>query len=193
MNVHRLQRRARGLSARARPHLWRRLHPGIEIGQAVRIGGGCRLTLDPDARLVLEAGCEIYPGATIAVYGSGCLRLGARCVIGHHCTLAARSDVTIGAGTFLAELVSVRDHDHAVGVPPLEDVMTVEPVRIGENAWVGAKVTVLRGAHIGDGVVVGANAVVRGSLPPRTVCVGAPARVVRTLDGSGAPARTGTP
>lgn len=87
----------------------------------------------------------------------------------------------IGEGTFLAELVSIRDHDHAVGKRPSEGDAQVESVRIGDHSWIGAKVTVVRGSRIGDGTVVGANAVVRGELPPRTVCAGIPARVVRTL------------
>jgi acetyltransferase-like isoleucine patch superfamily enzyme len=61
----------------------------------------------------------------------------------------------------------------------------VEPVTIGSDAWLGAKVTVLRGATIGDGAVVGANAVVRGLVPARSVAVGIPARVVRTLEAAG--------
>ena len=147
----------------------------------MRIGRQCRLFLDPDARLILGDGCFIDDGSTIAVYGSGRIEFGAGSFVGHHCTLAAHDLIRIGDGAFLAELVSIRDHDHAVGVPPRAGQRTVESVVIGADTWIGAKVTVLRGACVGDATVVGANSVVRGQLPAGTVCAGAPARVLREL------------
>jgi len=80
--------------------------------------------------------------------------------------------IEIGAGTYLAELVSVLDHDHIVGAPRLYGGMTIDPVVISSSAWIGAKATVRRGARIGDGAVVGANGVVRGELPARPVSAG---------------------
>jgi acetyltransferase-like isoleucine patch superfamily enzyme len=182
MSLHTIWRRRRNHIARARAHVLSLLHPSIERGRAVRVGRGCRLILEPKARLVLGARCEIDDATTLAVYSTGLLDLGSDTFVGHHCTLAARESVRIGSGTYLAELVSIRDHDHAVGAPPSSGEMTVEPVVIGSDVWIGAKVTVLRGARIGDGAVIGANSVVRGEVPARTVCAGVPARVIRTLD-----------
>jgi acetyltransferase-like isoleucine patch superfamily enzyme len=182
MSLHGIQRRARSSGALLRARYWPFLHPGLDVGAAVRVGRGCRLFLDPRGRLELGAGCEVDDATTIAVYGDGHIELGPGSFVGHHCTLAAREAIEIGAGTYLAELVSVRDHDHAVGSPPSSGEMTVDPVVIGPNVWIGAKATVLRGARIGEGAVIGANAVVRGELPARSVCAGVPARVIRLLD-----------
>jgi len=182
MSLLAIQRRKRSYVAIARARYWRLLHPGVRIGRTVRIGSGCRLFLDPGARLVLGARCHVDDATTIAVYEHGCIELGPGSFVGHHCTIAARAAVEIGAGTYLAELVSVRDHDHVVGAPPGSGEMTVDPVVIGANVWIGAKATVLRGARIGDGAVIGANAVVRGELPPYSVCAGVPARVIRLID-----------
>ncbi|MBE7187857.1 DapH/DapD/GlmU-related protein, partial [Jatrophihabitans endophyticus] len=55
------------------------------------------------------------------------------------------------------------------------------PVVIGDNVWLGAHVVVTSGVTIGERCVVGANSVVTRDLPPFSVAVGAPARVVRTL------------
>ena len=182
MSLHGIQRHARNYAAVVRARYWPFLHPGLEVGPAVRVGRGCRLFLDPRARLVLGARCEVDDATTIAVYDAGCIKLGPGSFVGHHCTLAARASIEIGAGTYLAELVSVRDHDHAVGTPLSSGEMAVDPVVIGANVWIGAKATVLRGARIGEGAVIGANAVVRGEVPARSVCAGVPARVIRLLD-----------
>lgn len=165
------------------------MYRNIEVGPGASIGRGCRLRLDPHAHLVLGAGSEVDDGTTLAVYGSGRLELGERAFVGHHCTLAARELVQICEGTFLAELVSVRDHDHAIGTPPSSGTMAVSPVFIGAHAWLGAKVTVLKGSSVGDRAVVGANAVVHGTLPPSTVAAGVPARVLRKVEDGTASAR----
>lgn len=161
-----------------RARLWAISHRGIVTGSGARLGRHCRLIVDGRATLVLSEGCEVDDGTTLAVYGSGVLVLGPGSFVGHHGTLAARRSVSIGAGTYLAELVSVRDHDHAVGEPPSSGRVTIADVAIGSHAWLGAKATVLKGSTIGDGAVVGANAVVRGEVPPSSVAVGVPARVV---------------
>jgi acetyltransferase-like isoleucine patch superfamily enzyme len=184
LTVHEVLRRLRRAESKARARWWQLLHPGVEIGSGTRIGRGCRLFLDRQAQLVLGPGCEIDDATTIAIYDAGRIELGANSFVGHHCTLAARESIQIGAGTFLAELVSVRDHDHAVGSPPSTGKMNVAPVTIGADVWIGAKATIVRGTRIGNAASLGANAVARGELPAHTVCVGIPARVVRTIDAA---------
>lgn len=180
--LHGAMRRVHRVSARVRAYRWRLVLPGLQLGEQVRVGRGCRLLLDRNARLALGDKCELDDGTTIAVYGRGRVEMGPGSFAGHHCTLAAHSAIEIGAGTYVAELVSIRDHDHLIGAHPSSGQTVVDPIVVGRNVWIGAKVTVLRGARIGDGAIIGANAVVHGDIPPRSVCVGVPARVVRFLD-----------
>ena len=56
-----------------------------------------------------------------------------------------------------------------------------EEIRIGNDVWLGANVTVLPGVSIGDNVVVGAGAVVTKDIPDNSLALGVPARVVREL------------
>jgi acetyltransferase-like isoleucine patch superfamily enzyme len=130
----------------------------------VRFGTGC----------VLDRGFDLEC--------RGVVEVGDRTVFGHHCTVAADRGVVIGRDCLLAEMVSVRDHDHAFvdpDRPVLDQGRATEPVRIGDNVWLGAKVTVTKGVTIGSDVVVGAHAVVTSDLPDRCVAAGVPARVVR--------------
>jgi acetyltransferase-like isoleucine patch superfamily enzyme len=180
----RLRARLRTAEGRLRARVWSLLYRGVDIGARARVGRGCRLILEPGARIALGDRCIVDDAVTLAVYGRGAIELGPGVFVGHHSTLAARESIALGAGTFLAELVSVRDHDHAVGEPPASGATDVAPVSIGSDVWLGAKVTVVRGASIGDGTVVGANAVVRGDVPARAVAGGVPVRVLRLLDGA---------
>lgn len=170
--------RARGWSLRGR---------GVTIGKGVVIGRTCRLIVEPGATLRIADGCEIDDGTTIAVYRGATLELGRGCFLGHHCTVAARQSVTIGRGTFLAELVSVRDHDHDPGSPPSAGATRIADVSIGPDVWLASKVTVLKGSTIGERAVIGAHAIVRGEIPRAVVAVGMPARVIRAVDGQRMP------
>ena len=52
-------------------------------------------------------------------------------------------------------------------------------ITIGSGVWIGVKATVLDGVAIGEGCVIGAGSVVTKNIPPYTVAVGVPARVIR--------------
>lgn len=55
-----------------------------------------------------------------------------------------------------------------------------EPVTIGNDVWIGSRVILLPGVTIGDGCVIGAGAVVAKSVPPYSVVVGNPAKVIKS-------------
>lgn len=57
-----------------------------------------------------------------------------------------------------------------------------QPIRIGNNVWIGFDACVLPGVNIGEGSVVGAKSVVTANVPPFTIVAGNPARVIRHLE-----------
>lgn len=59
------------------------------------------------------------------------------------------------------------------------------PITIGDDVWVGGGVIILGGVTVGDGSTVGAGSVVTKDVPPRSVVVGNPAKVVKTLPPKG--------
>ena len=88
----------------------------------------------------------------------------------------------IGENCLIAELVSIRDHDHAflsTNIPIRDQGFTIKPVSIGKNVWIAAKASIVKGVTIGDNVIVGANAVVCHDIPANAIAVGVPARVIR--------------
>ncbi len=58
---------------------------------------------------------------------------------------------------------------------------SVGSIKIGENVWIGAGVTVLPGVTIGDNTVIGAGAVVSRNIPNNCVAVGIPAKIIKNL------------
>lgn len=114
---------------------------------------------------------------------AGRVSVGAKVVIGGGTTINAYLDVSIGDGALIADDVHITDFDHRsdrIDVPIKDQGVVTAPVRIGPDVWLGRGVTVLRGVDIGRGSVIGAHAVVTRDIPPYSVAVGAPARVVRS-------------
>jgi len=132
-------------------------------------------------RLILGRWVHIGSGNSIRCH-EGTIRIGDKCVFGKDNTVNGYLDIEFGAATIVADWVYVCDFDHVfsdVTVPIKDQGIVKSPVRVGPDVWLGTKVTVLRGITIGQGCVVAANAVVNKDLPPYSVAVGVPARVVR--------------
>ena len=56
-----------------------------------------------------------------------------------------------------------------------------KPIVIGDNVWVGGNVVILGGVTIGDNVVIGAGSVVTKDIPPNSLAVGNPCKVLREI------------
>lgn len=88
--------------------------------------------------------------------------------------------VEIGAHTIIAGNVRIIAHDAAI--KRITGYTEVRPVTIGKRCYIGAGTIVLPGAVIGDEAVIGAGAVVRGEIPPRSLAVGTPAKVIGSIE-----------
>ena len=156
---------------------------------------GSRSVLQPPIRLEGErriaVGEGVFVGAgswlqTLDGFGEHvALELGDGVSISGGCVLSAAVSLRIGRHALLARNVYIADHSHAFADPArpvlAQGVDTVEPVEIGDGAWLGENVVVGPGVRIGRGAVVGANAVVLDDVPDYAVAVGVPARVVRVF------------
>lgn len=115
----------------------------------------------------------------------GSLRIGSKCVFGRDNTVNCYLDIEVGDAAIISDWVYICDFDHVttdLTVPIKDQGIVKEPVRIGPGSWLGARVTVLKGAEIGARSVVAAHSVVRGKTPELCVLAGVPARVVRRRD-----------
>lgn len=141
---------------------------GMSVGSHVYVGAGSWLQ-------ILSAGG-----------GSGRLVIGDGTRISGAVVITVARQVTLGRSVLLAKNVYISDHSHAHDDPntPIADqgITGIAPVHIGDGVWLGQGVVVTPGVSIGAGCVVGANSVVTSDLPPRTMAVGSPARIVRSLD-----------
>jgi lipopolysaccharide O-acetyltransferase len=119
------------------------------------------------------------------------LLIGDNVQVNDYVHIAAVESVTIGDRVLIASKVFITDHNHGSysgdthdvpTVPPAKRALTTAPVRIEDDVWIGESAAILPGVTIGRGAVIGALAVVNRSVPPFSIAVGAPARVVRRFN-----------
>lgn len=116
-------------------------------------------------------------------------------VIGNDCHFGKNNHITccnkviIGNGLLTGMFVLISDNSHGgisaeeLSIPPLDrQLVSKGEVVIGNNVWIGDKVAILSGVHIGDGAIIGANSVVTKDIPANSVVGGIPAKVLRILD-----------
>ena len=114
--------------------------------------------------------------------------IGNSCSIGEYNHITSCNNIVIGNGVLTGRFVLISDNNHGgstkseLGIPPSNRRLTSKgAIIIGDNVWIGDKVTVLGGVHIGKNVTVAANAVVASDIPDNCIVAGIPARIIKTL------------
>ncbi|MGH3344849.1 MAG: acyltransferase [Carbonactinosporaceae bacterium] len=131
-------------------------------------------------RLVLGRWVHVGDGTAIRCH-EGNLRIGDKAVFGRYDTVNCYLDIEIGAAALISDWIYICDFDHRfadLATPIKDQGIEKTPVRIGPDVWIGTKASVLRGTRVGQGCVIAAHAVVTRDVPPHSVVVGSPARVV---------------
>jgi acetyltransferase-like isoleucine patch superfamily enzyme len=158
---------------------------GVRLGRNCTIGAQADLYLGlPEPRqgqISLGDDCQIGQGVVFHPYG-GSIAVGNQVYVGPYSVIFGHGSVTIGDHTLIAMHCRILSSNHTI--PPPDTLISscpdrAKPVTIGSDVWLGAGVTVLAGVTIGNGCVVGAASVVTHDLPPFSVAVGTPARIVR--------------
>ena len=104
------------------------------------------------------------------------LKMGDGCNIGPRVEIYNKAKVTFGRGVIISQDSFLCTASHDVNDPHMK--LVLGEIHLDDYVWVGARATILPGVTIGEGAVVGACAVVAKDVPPWSVVVGNPARVV---------------
>lgn len=138
------------------------------------------------ARLLHDIGDVVFFGRAVTIRYWDKIQIGsnvsiqAGCYIDGYGGLKISNDVSIGHST------SIMTYDHGwddPGRPIRENELSVEPVKIADDVWIGCGVRLLKGTVLGRRTIVGAGAVVNKAFPDGFVVLGGvPAKVIRKLE-----------
>ena len=120
-------------------------------------------------------------GEGVTVFCPWDLKVGSHTTIGARCTLTAYGGLTIGDDVRIAPNVMMLTTDHEYehkNVLIRNQGFKQAPIEIGNDIWLGANVIIVKGVRIGDGAVIGANSVVTDDIPPYSIAVGLPCKVI---------------
>lgn len=101
----------------------------------------------------------------------------AKVVIGDNVMIGPNVSILTPIHPFLASQRNFRKHNDG----SLYNIEYSKPVTICENCWIAGNVTICGGVTIGSGCVIGAGSVVTRDIPPNSLAVGNPCKVIRTL------------
>lgn len=170
--------------------------PGFRAERSPRLLGVSHMRIGPD----FHARDFVWLEAVVSYAERGSnerfepqLTIGTSARLSDGVHIACLNRVTIGDHLLCGSRILITDHAHGgygtgpetsdpAIAPGQRSLVSGGPVAIGDNVWLGDGVVVLAGAEIGDGCVIGANSVVTGAIPARTLAVGAPARPIRRWD-----------
>jgi acetyltransferase-like isoleucine patch superfamily enzyme len=149
-----------------------RISPLADIEDSVR---GSRIIIGD--RVTIDSFVKLKPAG-----GTGDVIIGSDTTINAGCVLYTGNGIRIGRDVLIAANCTLAPVNHAFADP---DVLIRQQgflpskggIIIGNDVWIGANCVILDGAVIGDGCVIAAGSLVRGTLPPFSISSGSPARV----------------
>jgi len=166
----------------ARPRLWVQLfmNPFIhKKGKHSLIRRRVRMDVMPFNQFRLGADSTIEDFSTIN-NGVGDVTIGERTRIGMSNVLIG--PVQIGNDVMLAQNIVLSGLNHGyedVTVVPHHQKVTTAPIIVEDEVWIGANVVIVAGVTIGKHSVIAAGSIVTKSIPPYSVAVGNPCRVIK--------------
>lgn len=156
----------------------------IKVGKNVRIFNPKNISFGKNVEILQEA--------VFAPFAINNKEYPSRIIVGNNVhfgvqdRIASANKVVIEDDVLFAAFVHITDHSHEfhnVGIPVInQGIYSKGPVVIKRGAWLAFGSHVLSGVTVGEYSVVGANAVVTKDVPPYSVVVGNPARIVSQYD-----------
>jgi acetyltransferase-like isoleucine patch superfamily enzyme len=153
-----------------------------KAGSRIVIKYNAEFWLTDNAVLEVGEGCTIQNFAFFQLTKPNPkVYIGKNTVIGRHCMITAKNLIRLGDNVLMGAYVQLIDHNHGFKAGQIirEQKAEIGEVVIGNDVWIGAGAKILVNCHIGDGAIIGANAVVTGDIPANAIAVGIPARVIK--------------
>lgn len=127
-------------------------------------------------------------GLYLCSWQGGTITIGDFCSFGAYNHITASNAIKIGNHILTGKWVTITDNSHGMSTkedmtkhPLSRQLHSKGPVVIGNNVWIGEKVTILPNVTIGDGAIIAANSVITKDVPAYSVVGGNPAKIIKQV------------
>jgi len=161
----------------------------ISIEKNVRIGQYCTLSGLGEKGITLKnnvsigAFSNIITSMTLNKIGHS-ISIGENVGIGEYSYIGGAGPVSIGKDTITGQYLSIHPENHTFALkskPIRLQETTRKGIIIGENCWIGVKVTILDGVSVGNNCIIAAGSVVNKSFPNDSLIAGVPAKLIKSI------------
>jgi len=161
----------------------------ISFGSNVTIENNCFIDAYAANKVIFGNNVKIGAFSSLSItshmskYGVG-FKIGNNSGVGRFAEFGSSGGIEIGEDVIMGSYVSFHSENHNfkdISKPIREQGVTSEGIKLGNNIWVGAKVTFLDGCKVGNNCVIAAGAVVKGVFPNNVVIGGVPAKIIKEV------------
>ena len=168
-----------------------RIGAGVKIVNPELISVGDNVTIGDNTTIIARTGSEITIGNHVRIQQrvyldterkTGYIHIGDEVYIGTGTTLFGHVGLEIGDYVLMAQNITLTPYSHIYDDPATEIIKQgghCEKVTIGRDVYIGMGVCIMYSGNIGDGSVIGAGSTVVKPIPPYSVAVGSPAKVIK--------------
>lgn len=133
------------------------------------------LRMDKGSSLITNGEFAFMYGADVILFSDAKLVLGKGSFINSDCKIRCHKEITIGDDCAISHDFTIMDSDAHY----LDGDNNTKPIHIGNHVWIGTRVTILSGVHVGDGAVIAAGSLVNQDVPGGCLVGGVPAKVIK--------------
>ena len=157
----------------------------LEYSKNFQISCSCKIIIQgKNCAMKIGNKVSLADHVHLQVNENSLLKIGDNCQINSYSRIIALNKIEIGNNVAIAQFVSILDHNHAYNFQDNKmrlDGYDTAPLKIGNNVWIADKCTILKGANIGDNVIIAANTLVNKTVPPNCIIAGIPFKIIKQL------------
>jgi len=134
--------------------------------------------------LIIEEGCKIGKRCSFWLEGNNCrIVIGKGTTMTQHCHLNAQeynTSIIVGEDCMFSNTIIIRTSDsHPIYNTEGERINKAKDIIIGNHVWIAPSSTIMKGAVIEDGSIIGSHTMINKTIPHNSLAVGMPGRVVK--------------
>lgn len=146
---------------------------GSSVSSDFQIGTDNFFDISPSAKFTIGKNVKINQSNFITIKQNAHLKIGDNTYI-TRATISCLGETEIGENCILGEGMKIFDHNHQYTKEPFSVSKTdfnIGKVKMGNNVWTGANVTILKDVTIGDNVIIGAGCVIHKDIPANSIII----------------------